>query len=81
MRTTLTLDEDNAERLRELAHRTRRPFKRVVNEVLRRGLGEGGVAEGQEPYRVEATPMRLRAGIDPARLAQMESELEIERFS
>jgi hypothetical protein len=75
------LDADNAERLRDLAHRTRRPFKSVVNEVLRQGLGEDGVAEEQAPYRVVATPMRLRAGIDPARLAQMESELEIEMFS
>ncbi len=81
MRTTITLDDDNAERLRELAHRTRRPFKRVLNEALRRGLGAAGAAEEQAPYQVQATPMRLRAGIDPARLAQLEAELDIAEFS
>jgi hypothetical protein len=80
MRTTLTLDADNAERLRELAHRTRKPFKRVLNDALRRGLAEGDVREPQAPYRVKAHPMRLRPGIDPGRLAQFESELDVARF-
>jgi hypothetical protein len=38
MRTTLTLDDDVAAVLRDVAHRTRRPFKTVVNEALRAGL-------------------------------------------
>ncbi|MGH2843517.1 MAG: antitoxin [Solirubrobacteraceae bacterium] len=37
-RTTMTLDEDVAEALRNLAHERRQPLKRVVNETLRRGL-------------------------------------------
>jgi hypothetical protein len=37
MRTTLTLDDDVALKLRELAHRRRVPFKEVVNSVLRLG--------------------------------------------
>jgi len=80
MRTTLTLDDDNAERLRELAHRSRRPFKRVLNEALRRGLCDAAVDEEQAPYVVKASPMRLRAGIDPARLSHFEADLEIEAF-
>jgi hypothetical protein len=80
MRTTLTLDDDNAERLREVAHRTRRPFKTVVNDVIRRGLEEDRVEEVQSPYRVVARPMGLRPGIDPARLAEFEADLDIEHF-
>jgi hypothetical protein len=38
MRTTLSLDDDVATKLDELARR-KRPFKEVVNEVLGRGLG------------------------------------------
>jgi predicted transcriptional regulator len=34
MRTTLTLDDDVAMKLRELAHRRRVPFKEVVDSVL-----------------------------------------------
>lgn len=38
MRTTLTLDDDVAARLRAEARRSGRPFKVVVNECLRLGL-------------------------------------------
>ena len=38
MRTTLTLDDDVAARLQAAVKQQRRPFKTVVNEVLRGGL-------------------------------------------
>jgi hypothetical protein len=38
MRTTLTLDKDLDQALREEARRSGRPLKRVVNETLRAGL-------------------------------------------
>lgn len=38
MRTTLTLDDDVAVKLKAAARRSGRPFKDVVNETLRRGL-------------------------------------------
>lgn len=38
MRTTLTIDDQVAAELEELAHESRRSFKSVVNEVLRAGL-------------------------------------------
>jgi hypothetical protein len=38
MRTTLTLDDDVAARLKAAVKKQRRPFKIVVNEVLRGGL-------------------------------------------
>jgi predicted transcriptional regulator len=40
VRTTLTLDDDVAERLAQLANEMRLPFKVVVNETLRRGLAD-----------------------------------------
>jgi hypothetical protein len=42
MRTTLTIDDAIAKALKDLAHRTDRPFKEVVNEVLRAGLTATG---------------------------------------
>jgi Arc/MetJ family transcription regulator len=39
MRTTLTLDDDVAARLRTAVKRQRRPFRSVVNDALRAGLG------------------------------------------
>ena len=38
MRTTLTLDDDVAARLKAEARRTGKPFKQLVNECLRRRL-------------------------------------------
>lgn len=38
MRTTLTLDEDVAARLKAEARRAGKPFKAIVNEKLRLGL-------------------------------------------
>lgn len=61
-RTTLTLDDDVAAKLAVEASRTGRPHRVVVNEALRRGLEARPVAP--EPYRVQARPMGLRAGVD-----------------
>lgn len=40
MRTTLTLDDDVAAKLRAECRRQDRPFREVVNETLRRGLAQ-----------------------------------------
>jgi hypothetical protein len=38
MRTTLTLDPDTVVLITEEVHRTRRPFKQVVNDAIRQAL-------------------------------------------
>lgn len=38
MRTTLTLDDDVAAQLEQLRARADRPYKEIVNDVLRAGL-------------------------------------------
>jgi predicted transcriptional regulator len=38
MRTTLTVDDDLAERIADIARESRTPFKRVLNDALRRVL-------------------------------------------
>lgn len=48
MRTTLTLDDDLAMMLKAQAESSGRPFRDVVNEALRRGLGEPRVVEDFE---------------------------------
>jgi hypothetical protein len=40
MRTTRTLDDDLATMLKQEAEASGRPFRDVVNEALRRGLGD-----------------------------------------
>ena len=51
MRTTLTIDDRIAKALKDLAHRSNRPFKDVVNEILRAGLTAKGTPEAK-PYVV-----------------------------
>lgn len=52
MRTTLTLDPDVARLLEEEVHRLRRPFKQVVNDALRKGLGPASPRVPARSYRV-----------------------------
>jgi hypothetical protein len=80
VRTTLTLDDDVATKLRQLAHRRRLSFKEVVNAVLRRGLSTPNRGGGQEPFQIETFRSSFRAGVDPMRLNQLGDELEAERF-
>lgn len=80
MRTTLTLDDDVAARLRELAHRRGLSFKQVVNSVLRHGLGAlESCAEGGLPFQVEVFRSRFRLGADPLKLNRLNDDLEIRR--
>lgn len=55
MRTTLTLDDDVAARLKRLSRGGR--FKDLVNEVLRRGLERIETREPRPEYRVR--PVKL----------------------
>ena len=76
MRTTLTLDDDLAHKLKALARFQSRPFKEVVNATLRRGLTGQGKEAAAAPYRVETFRSGLRPGVDPLRLNQLVDELE-----
>lgn len=62
-RTTLTLEDDVAARLRDAARRTGRPLKAVVNDAIRAGLASSA-SRGRLKFRVESRPMGLRPGID-----------------
>lgn len=78
MRTTLTLDPDVESLISEEAHRTRLPFKQVVNDAIRRGLRPRLADEPEERYRVTVHTTRLRAGVDHASLNRLADELEDE---
>ena len=79
MRTTLTLDDDVADFLREQAQLQSKPFKQVVNETLRRGMSPAA-REDRPVFRV--TPLRggFRPGVDPLRPNQLNDELETQAF-
>jgi hypothetical protein len=80
MRTTVTLDRDLERMLRETAVRTRRPFKKVLNDTLRSALEGQARMEAAEPFVVKARPMGLRAGLDPTGFNRLVDDLEAEAF-
>jgi len=57
VRTTLTLDDDVAAKLRAEVRKSGEPFKQVVNRVLRTGLTVRQKAAALPPYRI--TPRSL----------------------
>ncbi len=64
MRTTLTIDDDVAAKLRSEVRRSGRPFREVVNDTLRRGLLSRRAAAPAGPFRVVARDLgNLRAGL------------------
>lgn len=65
MRTTLTIDDHIARDLKELAHRTGKPFKVVVNEALEAGLVAGGTRRSPKRYRLRPSSLgTVRGGAD-----------------
>jgi Arc/MetJ family transcription regulator len=73
MRTTLTIDDDLAHELQEAARKSGKPFKDIVNDALRKGLGR------PQRFRVRPKACGFRAGIDIAKLNQLVDDVEIER--
>ncbi|MEZ5354052.1 MAG: hypothetical protein R2762_15550 [Bryobacteraceae bacterium] len=81
MRTTLTLEDDLFEELNRRCAIQGKPFKQVVNDALRLGLGLVPPPEPQAPFRVVPFEGGLLTGIDPRRLNQLNDELEMDAYS
>lgn len=79
VRTTLSLDSDVAQRLRQELASGKKSFKEVVNDRL--GLGFGlKKDEKRPPFRVKAHSSAYQPGIDPTKFNQLVDELEGEDF-
>ena len=64
MRTTLSLDDDVAAKLKAEVRRSGRSFKETINEVLRRGLLPRKQPGPHRPFRVQARDLgALRPGL------------------
>ena len=64
MRTTLTIDDDVAAKLRDEMAKSQRSLKEVVNAFLRQGLRAPTDEDLATPFTVKARPMGLRSGFD-----------------
>lgn len=81
MRTTLTLDPDVADQLKERAKHEGKSFKDLVNEYLRRGMSAIPSDHNDRPvFRVEPHRGGFRPGVDYTKLNQLADELETDEF-
>jgi len=63
-RTTLTLEDDVAARIQTEARKSGRPFKAVVNDLLRFALNARRSSRGRAPFKVKAHDLGLRPGLE-----------------
>lgn len=76
MRTTLSIDDNLLSSLKEIAHRSGRPLKTVVNEALQLGLHELEYPKAV-PYQLKASAMgSVRPGIDLDKVGEIADGLE-----
>jgi hypothetical protein len=77
VRTTLTLDDDVAAKLKSVARRTGRAFRDVVNDALRRGLANAPRPQSRERFVVEARELgRRRPGLNLDNIADLVEQVE-----
>lgn len=72
VRTTLTLDDDVAAKLRSLARRSGRPFRDVVNDAIRHGLAQPPPRRTRTAFAVESRDLgNLRPGLSLDNVAEL----------
>jgi hypothetical protein len=77
MRTTLTLDEDVAAKLKAESRRAGRPFREIVNETLRYGLASRRVATQRQAFKITARDLGdLRPGLSLDNIAELIDQVE-----
>ncbi len=64
VRVTVTLDEDVLERLKEEARSRARPFRQVLNDVLRTGLLAARTPAKGPPFVIKPRRLGTRPGIN-----------------
>ncbi len=80
MRTTVTVDPDVEQLLRQAMQQTGKSFKATLNQAIRKGLAGTPLTVPEAPFEVSPQSMGLRAGIDPVELQQLGDELEVDAF-
>jgi hypothetical protein len=77
VRTTLTLDEDVAAKLKAETRKTGRPLRETVNEALRRGLAAPRAAGGRRRFTVIARDLgELRPGLSLDNIGELLDRIE-----
>jgi hypothetical protein len=79
LRTTFTPAPDIADRIYEMARKSKKSLNEVVNELIRKGLREGSILkESPREYNVKGKAMGLLPGVDYERLSKIDEEMQVE---
>ena len=82
MRTTLTIEDRIARDLKQIAHESGKPFKVVVNDVLRAGLETRQESRRPKRYRLRPISMgKIRRDLDLDRAMALADRLEEEEIA
>ena len=77
MRTTVTLDEDVAAKLKAEIRRTGKGFKQVMNDLLRLALNNRRQRAAGKPFRVRARDLgAARPGVNLDNVSELLETLE-----
>ncbi|MGE5172014.1 MAG: hypothetical protein ACM3JC_16750 [Rudaea sp.] len=77
MRTTLTLDDDVAAKLKAETRRTGKSFREVVNETMRRGLADRRATGARRSFKVVPHDFgRLRQGLSLDNIGELVEQVE-----
>jgi len=79
MRTTLTIEDSTDRKLKQIARKTGKSYKQVVNETLQRGLAAPEYPKRE--YRLEPSSLgEPQAGYDLTKSLQLADQLEDEEL-
>jgi hypothetical protein len=76
MRTTLTLDEDVAARVKDEMRRSGASFKDTIDRLLRLGLEAARQRPELPPFRVRPRPLQPRAHLDYDNIGELLEQAE-----
>ncbi len=80
MRTTLRLDDDVADFVKEQSRAQNKSFEQVVNETLRLSMAQSAKPVDTREFLVKPCNSGLAEGIDTVRLNQVLDDLDVEEF-
>ena len=75
MRTTITLDEDVVERVREQMRATNHGFKDTINDLIRKGLSLS-TPVARSPFRVKSRALGLKPGLSLDNVEELLDQVE-----
>jgi hypothetical protein len=76
IRTTLTLDDDVASKLKQEMRRRELSFKEVVNQTLRLGLNTPRANQPLEKFRVTPKRLSAKSGFNLDNIGQVLDQLD-----